>query len=80
MASFKRLISEIQCRSLWQLLLIYVGAERFMVEIKEDGESPASSHTALFDSGEADGFLFYVWGQIRDRDQPEREQAADCSA
>jgi serine/threonine-protein kinase len=41
-------------------LAAVVGAERFLVEIKTTANLQHPHILPLFDSGEADGFLFYV--------------------
>ena len=58
-----------------------IGAERFLAEIKTTANLQHPHILPLFDSGEADGFLFYVMpfieGEIAPRPAEPREAAAD---
>src|SRR5665213_4403667 len=59
-------------------LAAVIGAERFLAEIKTTAALQQSHILPLFDSGQADGFLFYVMPfvegeSLRDRLKRERE-------
>ena len=63
-------------------LAAVVGAERFLVEIKTTANLTHPHILPLFDSGEADGFLFYVMPHIdgeslRDRIDREKQLSVD---
>ena len=63
-------------------LAAVVGAERFLVEIKTTANLSHPHILPLFDSGEADGFLFYVMPHIngeslRDRIDREKQLSVD---
>ena len=63
-------------------LAAVVGAERFLVEIKTTANLTHPHILPLFDSGEADGFLFYVMPHIdgeslRDRIDREKQLGVD---
>ncbi len=56
-----------------------VGAERFLAEIETTANLPHPDILPLFDSGEADGFLFYVMPYLEGetlQDRIKREKAA----
>ena len=58
-------------------LAAVIGAERFVVEIKTTAALQHPHILPLFDSGEADSFLFYVMTYVRGetvRDRIEREK------
>ena len=62
-------------------LAAVIGAERFLAEIKLTANLQHPHILPLFDSGEADGFLFYVMpfveGEIAARPAQPREAAPD---
>jgi len=63
-------------------LAVVVGAERFLVEIQVTANLQHPHILPLFDSGEADGFLFYVMpyvegGTLRDRIDREKQLPVD---
>jgi len=63
-------------------LAAVIGAERFLAEIKTTAALQQSHILPLFDSGQADGFLFYVMPfvegeSLRDRLKRERELPVD---
>jgi len=63
-------------------LAAVIGAERFLAEIKTTAALQQSHILPLFDSGQADGFLFYVMPfvegeSLRDRLRRERELPVD---
>ena len=62
-------------------LAAVIGAERFLAEIKTTANLQHPHILPLFDSGEADGFLYYVMpfveGEIAPRPAQPREAAPD---
>ena len=61
-------------------LAAVIGAERFLSEIKTTANLQHPHILPLFDSGEADGFLFYVMPYRRGRDGPRPDPPGKAAA
>ncbi len=60
-------------------LAAVVGAERFLAEIKTTANLTHPNILPLFDSGEADGFLFYVMPYLEGETLRDRIAERSCS-